>query len=73
MKKLPIILFVAPRSTYDEAFKKAIEGWASIVYFDSGRKAEDKKQHINLDQLGREQERKMAAVEAAAPARKPRP
>jgi hypothetical protein len=75
MKKLPIILFVAPRSTYDERFKKAIEGWANIVYFDSGPKAEDKKQHINLDQLGRDQERKMAAVEAAAPAapaRKPR-
>lgn len=66
MKKLPTIVFVAPRKCYDENFMKAINGWASVVWFDGGLK--DTKQHINVDKLGREQDKKMEAV-ASAPRR----
>lgn len=73
MKKLPVIVFIAPRETYCESFAKAIQGWASIVYFDGGMKNQAVN-HINLDKLGREQDKKMEAIEAAAPAaRKARP
>lgn len=73
MKKLPTIIFIAPKSTYNEAFMKAIEGWATIVYFDAGPSAKAK-QVIDVDKAAREQDQKMASVEAAGSApRRARP
>lgn len=64
MKKLPTIIFIAPKACYNESFKKAIEGWASIVYFDATPNA-TAKQKIDVDAAARAQDAKMKVVEAA--------
>ena len=73
MKKLPTIIFVAPKETYEDGFRKAIEGWASIVYYDNPLKNATR-HHINLDKMACEQDSKMRGVEASGPsARRPGP
>ena len=50
MKKLPTIVFIAPKSCFNDSFNKGIKGRASIVYFDNKEKT-----HINVDAISREQ------------------
>lgn len=64
MKKLPPILFVAPKSTFNDAFKKGIEAFATMVFFESGPNA-TKQQVIDIDAAARAQDEKMKAVEPA--------
>ncbi|MEJ6002780.1 VWA domain-containing protein [Paucibacter soli] len=72
MKKLPTTVFIAPKTCYNDSFRKGIEGFASIVYFESGPKATNKT-HIDVDKLAREQEAKQAGLTPATHSRANRP
>lgn len=72
MKKLPTIIFIAPKQCYNDSFKKAIEGWASIVYFDSGPNSKAK-HNINVDDAERRQDAKMRVIEASERGHRPQP
>jgi hypothetical protein len=64
MKKLPTILFIAPKSCFNDAFNKTVSKYATVVYFESGPKA-TAKTNINLDEIAQQQERKTRGLKAA--------
>lgn len=66
MKKLPTILFIAPKMCFSDHFNKEVSKWAQVVYFDSGPGATAKTK-IDINAAERAQEAKMAGI---APERK---
>lgn len=63
MKKLPTILFIAPKTCFNDAFNKTVSKYATVVYFESGPKAA--KTNVNLDDAAQQQERKTRGLKPA--------
>lgn len=61
MKKLPTILFIAPKMCYSDAFNREVSKWAQVVYFESAPGATSKT-HININDAQRKQDAKMEGV-----------
>lgn len=65
IKKLPPILFLAPKSCYSEHFDKAVKKWATVIWFPTGAGATNTR--INVTDVAREQEKKNRNLVAAKP------
>ncbi|MFK4705710.1 hypothetical protein ABIC83_002549 [Roseateles asaccharophilus] len=70
LKKLPTIVFIAPKICFNDKFNAGIKGKASIVYFDAGPNAVNKT-HIDVDKLAADQEAGRAGVVTAKAAPRP--
>lgn len=57
LRKLPPILFLVPKSCYDERFAKEVAKWATVVYFDGGAHASNKTR-VDVNAAAKEQDRK---------------
>lgn len=66
LKKLPPILFLAPKSCFNQAFNDEVKKWAGIVWFDS-KQAKSKATHVDLTAEARDQERKQRSISPARP------
>jgi hypothetical protein len=65
IKKLPPILFLAPKACYSEHFDKAVKKWATVIWFPTGAGATNTR--INVTDVAREQEKKNRNLVAAKP------
>lgn len=61
LKKLPPILFLAPKSCYNKAFNDGVSKHATMIWFDAAAKT-----HIKIDDLANESERKNRSLRPSA-------
>jgi hypothetical protein len=61
LKKLPPILFLAPKSCYNKAFHDGVSKHASMIWFDASAKT-----HIKIDEVANDSERKNRNLRASA-------
>ncbi|ABM97387.1 vWA domain-containing protein [Methylibium petroleiphilum] len=66
LKKLPPILFLVPKSCYDERFAKEASKWATVVYFHAGPGAKHT-QKVDINAAAREQDQKNRNLKAPRP------
>ena len=64
LKRLPPIVFLAPRRCLDDSFNRSVSTWSTVVYFDDRM---GKKQKVDLDAIARVQRVQAPGWEGSAP------